>query len=196
MAQKNFWGEHEPEYTPSVADLMRRLDDDVPSGDRQRIVIAVHPVTDAFLEDAVRINGRDVMWRRFLKWLQALGPLETICRNSRPSKTQEPGKASDQGKRPSLRTTPEWYDRYRTTDHWEDIRRRAMTHYGGCVLCGSIERPHLHHRDYNSLGNEQIRDVAILCHAHHGPMHQLLGLKVPRIMPDAVERLLRIEQKL
>lgn len=193
MAQMNIWGDWEPEYAPSVGDFLRRLDDDMPSSFRQRIALATLPASDAFLEDARRITSKDMMWKRFLKWITDIGPLETICRGSRPSNAR---KTSRNDERPTICTTPDWYSRYRDTDHWEDLRKRALKHFGGCVLCGSIDKPHLHHRHYNSLGNEQLGDVSILCHTHHLPMHQMLGLMIPRSLPDSVRRILTIEQKI
>lgn len=184
MAQRNIFGEHDPEYRPNISEWMRRLKG-ADSREKQRIVLLDHPSTSAFLHDALVLTVYDAMRARFLKWLISLGSIESICRPSRPSKEDKGETAA----RKPYRTTPRWYDKYFKTDHVQALRRSAFVHYGGCVLCGSLQDLRLHHRHYNSLGNEQVRDLSVLCDEHHGQSHRMLGLKVPRSCPDGVRRI-------
>ena len=65
------------------------------------------------------------------------------------------------------------YQRYLTTRHWRQTRRRVLKARGGrCAMCGIVsERPQVHHRHYKTLWREQNGDLQVLCRGHHETHH-------------------------
>lgn len=56
---------------------------------------------------------------------------------------------------------------------WKKIKAKLFRLRGRkCERCGSVERIEVHHKHYNNLGRERMRDLEILCRpchaAHHG----------------------------
>lgn len=63
------------------------------------------------------------------------------------------------------------YDLYLETDHWKEVRARAIAHYGdSCVLCD--RKPvQVHHSTYVRRGFEQLTDLIVLCDDCHSRYH-------------------------
>lgn len=70
-----------------------------------------------------------------------------------------------------LRTMP--YAEYLQTDHWQDVRRRALKRSGfKCQLCNAGKTAlHVHHRTYKNRGQEENSDVIVLCANCHSKFH-------------------------
>ncbi len=64
------------------------------------------------------------------------------------------------------------YREYLKTDHWQDVRIRALGRAGfKCQLCGAENIPlNVHHNNYTEMWHEKMADVIVLCrqcHAYH-----------------------------
>jgi 5-methylcytosine-specific restriction endonuclease McrA len=65
------------------------------------------------------------------------------------------------------------YSEYLKTDHWQELRKHKLRNaYFVCELCGASDRIlHVHHKTYESLGNEALGDLIVLCEDCHGRYH-------------------------
>lgn len=61
------------------------------------------------------------------------------------------------------------YEKYLRSDWWQIVRRAALSRAGyKCERCGKKGRLDVHHKHYDSLGKEDIKeDVAVLCRNCH-----------------------------
>lgn len=67
------------------------------------------------------------------------------------------------------------YEDYLKSDHWRDIRRRALKAADyRCQLCPSDKNLNVHHRNYYRLGSEWDEDVVVLCKICHSLLHERL----------------------
>lgn len=78
----------------------------------------------------------------------------------------------------ALREMP--YADYLQTNHWRDVRRRALlaAHYR-CQICLSAVGLDVHHITYENLGDEQPEDLIALCagpNGCHKKQHDTLAL--------------------
>ena len=63
------------------------------------------------------------------------------------------------------------YDLYLETDHWKQLREKAIAHYGEtCVLCDR-QPVQVHHRTYVRRGFERLTDLIVLCDDCHSRYH-------------------------
>jgi hypothetical protein len=63
-----------------------------------------------------------------------------------------------------------WYvSTYLQSPHWKTMRRVAKKLLGNtCALCGRAERLAVHHRHYETLGDEHpLHDLLVLCFGCH-----------------------------
>jgi hypothetical protein len=66
------------------------------------------------------------------------------------------------------------YPEYLKTEHWQTMRRLALEAAGHrCLLCDVDANLDVHHRTYERVGVEQVRDLVVLCDACHGRHHGL-----------------------
>ena len=64
------------------------------------------------------------------------------------------------------------YEDYLKTDEWRWKRQFILNFWGRrCALCNSNTRLHVHHRNYDSLGNESVTDMVALCATCHAKFH-------------------------
>jgi hypothetical protein len=63
------------------------------------------------------------------------------------------------------------YDEYLQTPEWKRLAQTVKSIRGGCEVCGATERLEAHHKTYERRGHEDIDDLVVLCHKHHGEMH-------------------------
>jgi len=67
------------------------------------------------------------------------------------------------------------YKEYLKTEHWQEVRKAALKKAGyKCALCGSTEHLNVHHRTYENRGDEDIKDVIVLCQNCHAKFHDKL----------------------
>jgi len=69
--------------------------------------------------------------------------------------------------------TSEWYRNvYLQSDHWQKIKKEALREAKGlCQLCNKDQFVNVHHRTYENLGHEDIKDVIVLCLDCHSKFH-------------------------
>jgi 5-methylcytosine-specific restriction endonuclease McrA len=65
------------------------------------------------------------------------------------------------------------YDEYLQSDHWQATRYRQLKAAGfKCSECGDDNQVlHVHHLNYDHLGHERDKDLAILCESCHRSKH-------------------------
>jgi 5-methylcytosine-specific restriction endonuclease McrA len=66
------------------------------------------------------------------------------------------------------------YEQYLQTEHWQAMRRLALEaadHH--CLLCDADSNLDVHHRTYERLGMEQLRDLVVLCETCHARHHEV-----------------------
>lgn len=71
---------------------------------------------------------------------------------------------------------PSGYREYIQSEAWQEQRRRlaASGRRRDCYGCGRADGPKdVHHRTYDNLGNERLRDLVFLCRACHDRVHEL-----------------------
>ena len=60
------------------------------------------------------------------------------------------------------------YYEYLESKEWKAKRQEAFAYYGErCSLCGKKKNLQVHHIHYKSLGNEDVKDLTILCGGCH-----------------------------
>lgn len=71
-----------------------------------------------------------------------------------------------------LRTMP--YYEYLQTDHWKETRKSALKRAAfRCQVCNTNERTlHVHHRTYERRGQENPKDLIVLCESCHQTFHE------------------------
>lgn len=69
------------------------------------------------------------------------------------------------------------YLKYRDSEHWKQFCKFALEHYGhACQMCGaSNTKLDVHHKTYESRGEETIDDVLVLCRKCHIQYHHNKG---------------------
>lgn len=76
------------------------------------------------------------------------------------------------------------YERYLQNSHWREVRRKALERAdGNCEHCGVHRQNgdlHVHHKDYSDLGNEDLRQVEVLCLGCHKHRHPGWANAAPR----------------
>lgn len=64
------------------------------------------------------------------------------------------------------------YASYLRSDHWRQMRAKALSYYGdSCCLCDAKQRLEVHHRSYARLGRERMADLTVLCRSCHAKFH-------------------------
>jgi hypothetical protein len=67
------------------------------------------------------------------------------------------------------------YKEYLGSDNWK--RKREFAQMSGrfrCKCCRSVKKLHIHHKTYESIGNEALKDLVILCATCHNLHHSEL----------------------
>ena len=74
----------------------------------------------------------------------------------------------------NLKSLP--YSEYLQTDHWQSIRKQALKRARfKCALCSSDGVLHVHHKNYDHLGEEMSSDLIVLCQPCHEKFHDKLS---------------------
>ena len=64
------------------------------------------------------------------------------------------------------------YREYLKTDHWLEIRDKALQRAGHkCQVCGYNKNLQVHHNTYKNLGHEKPSDLVVLCWKCHKTFH-------------------------
>ena len=62
----------------------------------------------------------------------------------------------------------DWYELYRLTSHWRELRKMV---FGMCERCNFWEVEVVHHLSYKNLGKETDKDIMGLCNSCHKKVH-------------------------
>lgn len=69
------------------------------------------------------------------------------------------------------------YEEYLMSQHWQDIRNKALKrkNYQKCECCSEVNNLHLHHSSYKWLGDSknELRTLNSFCDHHHKYIHEL-----------------------
>lgn len=64
------------------------------------------------------------------------------------------------------------YKEYLNSKHWKETRLKALDKAGyRCQLCSSNIDLNVHHNTYDNLGNEDSKDLIVLCRKCHAKFH-------------------------
>ncbi len=67
------------------------------------------------------------------------------------------------------------YAEYLKTDHWRELREKAIYNAGRrCCLCSEDRWLEVHHNNYRCLWHEKFNNVAVLCQRCHEKVHDVL----------------------
>jgi len=73
------------------------------------------------------------------------------------------------------------YTEYRDSKHWKKTRGLILKLKGRkCEACGSVNKIHVHHNNYENIGKETAEDLNILCGTCHSEFHKIHGSKIYR----------------
>ena len=65
------------------------------------------------------------------------------------------------------------YHEYIASAAWRKKRRKALRHYKHrCVVCGSTDNLHVHHKHYRTLFRESMADLEVRCAGCHANEHE------------------------
>lgn len=66
------------------------------------------------------------------------------------------------------------YQDYLRTRHWKELKEKvtASRHGQRCSCCHSKENLNLHHKTYERIGKERLKDMVFLCREHHLLVHE------------------------
>jgi len=68
----------------------------------------------------------------------------------------------------------EEYREYLESNHWKEIRKKALDRAGRkCQLCSSKTNLNVHHNTYKNLGHEDLNDLVVLCRNCHKKFHNI-----------------------
>ena len=73
----------------------------------------------------------------------------------------------------------EWYNKYLKSDKWKEKKKgflkflEVRDYEIACVRCGNPNKLEFHHIHYDTVGDETINDVLLLCHDCHKYWHKL-----------------------
>ena len=67
----------------------------------------------------------------------------------------------------------DYYDAYLSSPEWQEKRRQVIALCGNkCQACGANPVQHVHHLNYQNLGNEPLSELAGVCESCHRAMHR------------------------
>jgi hypothetical protein len=81
------------------------------------------------------------------------------------------------------------YDKYIKSEFWQTKRIKALKRAGNkCQVCNGSNKLEVHHRTYERLGNENKKDLTVLCFDCHEKFHsektQILKKEIKQIDDD------------
>lgn len=183
--QKTIDGNYVAAHQPSVAQLLANVPDDIDPAKQVLLGYIGSPATQAFMVSACLITELHKMHDLYFDHLSSVQSFEGFARGRRDAVNGGGEKKKPTPKQKEAKLPPGWYQLYLVSDHWHRLRIAAMAHYGNCVLCGSEVDLETHHKHYNTIGHETLRDISLLCAVHHEEVHAtFLGIHVPKNCPQ------------
>lgn len=71
-----------------------------------------------------------------------------------------------------MKKLSEEYINYIKSNAWNAKRIEAFRHYGNrCYYCDRRKNLHIHHLNYKNLGDENIKDLRVVCEVCHEQIH-------------------------
>jgi uncharacterized protein YlaI len=65
------------------------------------------------------------------------------------------------------------YREYMLSKNWIRKKQEKFNQVGRkCEICGSVDEIHVHHKTYERLGNEKLKDLQVLCSKCHERIHE------------------------
>jgi hypothetical protein len=70
------------------------------------------------------------------------------------------------------------YHSYLNSEEWHD-KRNKMLEYSDykCSMCSASENLQVHHLNYNTVGNESLGDLLVVCNSCHKKIHKIYNIK-------------------
>ena len=85
-----------------------------------------------------------------------------------------------------LRAMP--YGEYLETDYWKAKRHYAKNAAGWrCLICNASADLVVHHRTYERIGDEHLKDLVVLCRECHALFHEGGRMPVPPGQPAMLQ---------
>jgi hypothetical protein len=113
--------------------------------------------------------------RRHINKLVDMG---VICRYAHPGLAVQYHILPDSPVVKELRSSPSFklhkmpYKKYLQTDHWQSLRKEALSAAKyRCQLCNAEGLLDVHHRTYERRGFEDMEDLTVLCRSCHSKHH-------------------------
>lgn len=86
-------------------------------------------------------------------------------------------------------TTEKHRSAYLHTDHWKDVSARRKDKDGRCLLCDGVDNLECHHIHYDTLFQENLRDLMTVCRPCHRRIHDAAKMRFPiGMLPEHVRR--------
>lgn len=70
------------------------------------------------------------------------------------------------------------YIDYMDSDHWRELRAKALALQKCCLACGKDRSLHVHHITYREFYDCELYDLAVLCEGCHDLLHRLQRKKI------------------
>jgi len=81
------------------------------------------------------------------------------------------------------------YQLYLKSPEWKTIRKRKLAEAGySCQLCNSSENLQIHHRTYERIFMEDMRDLTVLCENCHHKFHS--SIKYDEMTVEAITKII------
>lgn len=148
----------------------------------------LHPAILNLISQIPGINceeqAADAVWQAFCR----MPSFETLARTTRKEKNDPSGMF----KSDLAFAGSGWYQSYLDTSWWKRKRQEAFDFFGmACFFCNCSDNLEVHHRHYNSIGNEIPKnDLSIFCREHHECLHskskQFAPYKAPQAALDKI----------
>jgi len=74
----------------------------------------------------------------------------------------------------------EEYHIYLQSAGWKNIRKQKIAEANNrCEICGYKKTLEIHHLNYNTIGNENLNDLQVVCHDCHQKIHTITSFPEP-----------------
>ena len=159
---------------------------DVPSADRVIEAWMLQAPVIELIDFMPTIKNKQQAEAEYRQHLKECPAFETVCRSTRPSMADLESFTAEM--------STGWYAEYLASEHWKRKRIEAHQRFGGeCRACCSTDDLQVHHRHYETLGEENvIRDLLLLCSICHFGIHRDHDIFAPKVEPvGLLERIRR-----
>jgi hypothetical protein len=133
-------------------------------------VASLGRISQSQLEQALAILARIAEQTGTQPWMYLDDDSHLVIRSFFKFNTKSGWSGQRFNKRGSVRDMP--YQEYLQTDHWQELRQKALDRDGHCCrLCRSLDELQVHHNTYERRGMEELDDLITLCKRCHRKFH-------------------------